>query len=170
MAKKRKLTEQQKQARAEYSRMRDVARKRILRAQEAGELLDMELPPTIRELEGKAHGKAIGRRLAKETAAVEKFLNSPYSTFSGRAEVQQKRLEGYRAAGYTNVTESNEKKFARFMKHMVKKYTQDTPEGKKMLHDSDTLASFFDELVEQDKVHERTRLSDLVRMFNKWVG
>ena len=46
----------------------------------------------------------------------------------------------------------------------------DTPEGKKLLHDSDTIASFFDELVEEDRVHERTRLSDLVRMFNAWVG
>lgn len=161
--KKRKLTDLQKQKRYEYSRTRDIVRKRILRAQAKGELLNVEVPPKLSEISN-------GRRLSKEMAQMEKFLSSPWSTSKGRSELKDKRFEGYRKAGYDNITESNEQKFNRFMKHMIKKYTQDTPEGKKMLHDSDTIASFFDEMVEEDKVKENTRLSDLVRMFNKWVG
>lgn len=160
---KRKLTEAQKAKRKEYSRQRDIARKRILRAQAKGELLNAEIPPKLSEIKS-------GRQLAKELQQVEKFISSPYSTSQGRAEMKEKRMEGYRKAGYTNVTESNEQKFQKFMNHMIKKYTMDTPEGKKLLHDSDTIASFFDEMVEEDKVHDNTRLSDLVRMFNRWVG
>lgn len=160
---KRKLTEAQKAKRKEYSRQRDIARKRILRAQAKGELLNAEIPPKLSEIKS-------GRQLAKELQQVEKFISSPYSTSQGRSEMKEKRMEGYRKAGYTNVTESNEQKFQKFMNHMIKKYTMDTPEGKKLLHDSDTIASFFDEMVEEDKVHDNTRLSDLVRMFNRWVG
>lgn len=160
---KRKLTEAQKAKRKEYTRQRDIVRKRILRAQAKGEMLNAEIPPKLSEIKS-------GRQLAKELQQVEKFIASPYSTSQGRAAMKEKRMEGYRKAGYTNVTESNEQKFQKFMNHMIKKYTMDTPEGKKLLHDSDTIASFFDEMVEEDKVHDKTRLSDLVRMFNKWVG
>lgn len=161
--KKRKLTDLQKQKRQEYSRTRDIVRKRIMRAQAKGELLNQEIPPKLSELSS-------GRQISKELAAMEKFLGSQWSTAAGRAELKEKRIEGYKKAGYTNVNQTNEQKFSRFMNHMIKKYTVDTPEGKKLLHDSDTIAGFFDELVENDKVHENTRLSDLVRMFNRWVG
>ncbi len=170
MAKQRKLTAQQKQARAEYSRMRDMVRKRILRAQAKGELLDKELPPTLKELDALKGNKSIGRALARERTAMEKFIGSPQSTAKGRAELKVKRFEGYKKRGYDNITESNEKKFTKFMKHMIKKYKDKTPQGKRVWHDSDSFASFFDDLVENDKVHEETRLSDLVRMFNRWVG
>ncbi len=160
---KGKFTAQQLHKRAEYTRLRDIARKRILRAQAKGELLDREIPPKLADIK-------TGRQLSKELQQMEKFIASPYSTAQGRSEMKEKRMEGYRKAGYTNITETNEQKFQRFMNHMIKKYTMDTTEGKKLLHDSDTIASFFDELVEEDRVHERTRLSDLVRMFNAWVG
>lgn len=163
----RKLTEAQKAQRAEYSRMRSIMSKRIQRAQARGELLNQTVPPSLKEI-GK--GKGWGRRLAKEQNAVNKFLNSPYSTAAGRAQVKQKRFEGYERAGYKNITESNEKKFAKFMEHMIKKYTEETPNGKRMLHDSDSFAEFYDEMEEKDRIHENTRLSDLVKMFNRWVG
>ena len=161
--KKRKLTEAQKAKRKEYTRQRDIVRKRIQRAQAKGELLNVEIPPKLADIK-------TGRQLSKELQQMEKFIASPYSTAQGRSQMKEKRFEGYRKAGYTNITETNEQKFQKFMNHMIKKYTMDTPEGKKLLHDSDTIASFFDELVEEDRVHERTRLSDLVRMFNAWVG
>lgn len=160
---KRKLTETQKAKRKEYTRQRDIVRKRILRAQAKGELLNQEIPPKLSEIK-------TGRQLSKELRQMEKFISSSYSTAQGRSQMKEKRFEGYRKVGYTNITETNEQKFQKFMNHMIKKYTMDTPEGKKLLHDSDTIASFFDELVEEDRVHERTRLSDLVRMFNAWVG
>lgn len=160
---KRKLTEAQKAKRKEYSRQRDIARKRILRAQAKGELLNVEIPIKLSEIKN-------GRQLSKELQMVAKFLASPYSTALGRAILKEKRFEGYMKAGYTNITERNEQMFNRFMNHMIKKYTMDTPEGKKLLHDSDTIASFFDEAVEEDRINDKTRLSDLVRMFNRWVG
>ena len=163
-----KLSEAQRKQRAEYTRLRDIARKRILRAQAKGQLLDVELPPTLKEID--AQTKTAGRAISKEKTSLKKFLQSERSTESGRRNIDRKRLEGYKKAGYTNVNESNEQKFSKFMKHMIKKYTMDTPDGKKLLHDSDTIAQFFDEMEEDDKIHENTRLSDLVRMFNKWVG
>ena len=181
-----KLTEAQRKQRAEYTRLRDIARKRIQRAHAKGKLLDVQIPPTLKEIdaavnearktgtfkygnEGQA-SKSIGRAISKEKNVLKKFLQSEGSTAAGRKNIDRKRLEGYKRVGYTNITESNEQKFAKFMKHMIKKYTMDTPDGKKLLHDSDTIASFFDEMVEEDKVNEKTRLSDLVRMFNRWVG
>lgn len=161
--KKRKLTDLQKQKRQEYSRTRDIVRKRIIRARAKGELLNQEIPPKLSELSN-------GRQISKELAVMEKFLDSPWSTAAGRAELKEKRFEGYKEAGYTNINESNEQKFTKFMNHMIKKYTNETPEGKKLFHDSDTFAEFFDKMLEDDKVHENTRLSDLVRMFNRWVG
>ena len=165
-----KLTEAQKKQRAEHTRMRDIARKRILRAQAKGQLLDMPLPPTLKEIDAAVKTGTSGRAISKESTSFKKFLKSERSTEKGRHNIEVKRVEGYRKAGYTNVTKSNEEKFGQFMKHMIKKYTMDTPDGKKLLHDSDTIAQFFDEMVEEDKVHDKTRLSDLVRMFNKWVG
>lgn len=181
-----KLTKAQREQRKEYTRLRDIARKRILRAQAKGQLLDVELPPTLKEIEeavkkaretgtfeygneGQA-SKSLGRAISKEKTSMKKFLQSERSTERGRANIDRKRLEGYKKAGYTNINESNEQKFARFMKHMINKYTMDTPDGKKLLHDSDTIAQFFDDMIEEDRVNEKTRLSDLVRMFNRWVG
>ena len=169
-----KLTEAQRKQRAEYTRLRDIARKRILRAQAKGQLLDVELPLTLKEIDAqiKAAGQSAtaGRAISKEKTSLKKFLQSERSTESGRRNIDRKRLEGYKKAGYTNVNESNEQKFAKFMKHMIKKYTMDTPDGKKLLHDSDTIAEFFDKMEEDDRIHENTRLSDLVKMFERWVG
>ena len=47
---KRKLTEAQKAKRKEYTRQRDIVRKRIQRAQAKGELLNMEIPPKLSEI------------------------------------------------------------------------------------------------------------------------
>lgn len=181
-----KLTEAQRKQRAEYTKMRDIARKRILRAQAKGKLLDVPIPPTLKEIdafvkEAQQNGtfqygnegqavKSAGKAISREKEAVKKFLKSEYSTEAGRRNIDRKRLEGYKKAGYTNVNESNEQKFAKFMKHMINKYTIETPEGKKLLHDSDTIAGFFDEMEENDRIHEKTRLSDLVKMFERWVG
>ena len=158
-----KLTEAQRQKRREYTKLRDIVRKRILRAQAKGQLLDVELPPPLIDIKNS-------RQLDKEMKKMQKFINSPFSTAKGRKEQKKKRFEGYKKAGYTNVNEKNELLFSEFMSYMVKKYTYMTPEGKKMFHDSDTFVEFFDQMVEEDRVHENTRLSDLVRMFNKWVG
>ena len=160
---KGKFTAQQLHKRAEYTRLRDIARKRIQRAQAKGELLDMEMPSKLADIKNT-------RQLDKELSKLKKFLNSPFSTSKGRKEQQKKRFEGYKKAGYTNINEKNENLFKQFMKHMTQVYTTMTPDGKKLLHDSDTFVEFFDQMVEEDRVNEKTRLSDLVRMFNKWVG
>ena len=172
-----KLTEAQRKQRAEYTKMRDIARKRILRAQAKGKLFDVPIPPTLKEIDAfvkeAQQNSAVqyaGKAISREKEAVKKFLKSEYSTEAGRRNIDRKRFEGYKKAGYTNINESNEQKFAKFMKHMISKYTIETPDGKKLLHDSDTIAEFFDEMEENDRIHEKTRLSDLVRMFNKWVG
>ena len=47
---KRKLTEAQKAKRKEYTRQRDIVRKRIQRAQAKGELLNMEIPPKLADI------------------------------------------------------------------------------------------------------------------------
>lgn len=160
---KGKRTAQQLHKRAEYTRLRDIARKRILRAQAKGELLDTELPPKLADIKNT-------RQLDKELAKIKKFLNSPFSTAKGREEQKKKRFEGYKRAGYTNINEKNENLFKEFMKHMTRVYTTMTPDGKRMFHDSDTFVEFFDQMVEEDRINDKTRLSDLVRMFNKWVG
>lgn len=159
----RKPTAAQKAKREEYSRLRGIARKRIERAHEMDELLDEEVPPSLKDIKNT-------RQLNKELKKVRSFLDSLRSTVKGREELQRRRMDYYKSIKYENINPSNEKKFQRFMKHMIKKYKENTPDGKKRMRDSDSFATFFDELAEEDKIHERTRLSDLVRMYNKWVG
>ena len=160
---KRRMTASEKAKRAEYTKLRDIARKRILRAHEQGELLEMGLPVKLSDINNT-------RQLDKELERLNRFLKSMASTDKGRKELQRRRIEGYRKAGYFNINKRNEKLFTDFMKLMIKKYSTETPQGKKLFHDSDTFFEFFDQMVEEDRVHEKTRLSDLVRMFNKWVG
>lgn len=147
-------------ARKEYQELRRVAIKRIQRARLEGDLLKEEIP-----LPSSALMDTVD--LAKALSAVKKFLNSKRSTAAGRRDTRRKEVESIRGLGYEGVTERNVDLFNQFMELWERKYVQNTPEGKKMLMDSDYAAEIFDAL--SPKFSDKTNKSAMSRMFNDYL-
>lgn len=150
-----------KKIRAEYAELRKIANKRIQRAQAQGELSDVPLFKTTREVSTDLS------RLAKEYSAVTKFLTSKRSTAAGRAESKRKTVKSLKEIGYENVSERNVDLFNSFMENFRRKYEMDTPEGKKLLMDSDFALEVFDVISED--FTSRTNSRSMSRMFNNYL-
>lgn len=150
-----------KKIRAEYAELRKIANKRIQRAQAQGELSDVPLFKTTREVSSDLS------RLAKEYSAVTKFLTSKKSTAAGRAESKRKTVKSLKEIGYENVSERNVDLFNSFMENFRRKYEMDTPEGKKLLMDSDFALDVFDRMV--DDFTPKTNVRVMSRMFNNFL-
>ena len=147
-------------ARKEYARLRKIANKRIMRAQNAGDLLDVENFPETRGIDDTGD-------LAKALVAVKKFLESKQSTAAGRKEVARGRVEKLQKLGYENVTIDNEKLFNEFMEMWRVKYQMDTAQGRKLTMDSDFAAEIFDKISE--RFTNRTNKSSMSRYFNDYL-
>ena len=147
-------------ARKEYARLRKIANKRIMRAQEAGDLLDIEKFPETRGINDTGD-------LAKALVSVKKFLESKQSTAAGRKEVARGRVEKLQKLGYENVTIDNEKLFNEFMEMWRVKYQMDTAQGRKLTMDSDFAAEIFDKISE--RFTNRTNKSSMSRYFNDYL-
>lgn len=145
--------------RKEYAELRKIANKRIERA--GRELGNMPKFPTTKEMRGDAVN------LAKELREVKKFLSSPRSTAAGRAETARKRVATLQGLGYTGVTERNEGLFNQFMEIWRRKYETITPEGRKMMMDSDFAVEIFDSISE--RFTDRTNSQSMGRMFNDYL-
>lgn len=147
--------------RKEYTRIRKIARKRILRAQAGGELLGEEIPPTLKEIGDDSVN------LAKAIRNVERFLKSPRSTAAGRKAIREKTVESLRESGYEGISESNVDLFEEYMSQWRRKYEQDVPEGRRLFFDSDFAVEIFDEI--KDKFTSKTNASAISRAFNNWL-
>ena len=150
----------EKDLRAQYSELRSIAQKRIKRA--GGALDDIEMFAKSRELKNPAD-------LAKEYLRLSKFLRSKRSTAEGRAQIQESTVKTLKKQGIKNVDKGNIDQFGEFMRLMMAKYEQDTPEGKKLLFDSDKLVDIFDELTEQGKITDNSNTSSMGRAFNDYL-
>lgn len=152
----------EKQIRAEYSRLRKIANQRIARAQRTGELKDETLFDAAREIR-----KGDTERLAKAYSEVTKFLTSKRSTEYGRAEIRRKTAESLQKIGYEGISEKNVDLFGKFMENFRRKYETDTPEGKKLLMDSDFAVEAFDAISE--RFTSRTNSRAMSRYFNQYL-
>ena len=147
--------------RKEYSELRRLANERIERAQAVGDLRDMTKFPDTRTA---AKDPAT---LAKEYSQLTKFLSSKRSTEAGRAEIRRHEAAKITELGYENVTEENVDLFNQFMENFRRKYEMETPEGKKLLMDSDFAVEAFDQISE--RFTERTNARSMSRMFNNYL-
>lgn len=149
-------------ARKEYTRLQKIANKRIMRAQAAGDLLDVELFPQTRSI-----GKQDVGNLAKALVDVQKFLKSERSTAKGRKEIVRRKVEKLQKMGYESVTVDNEKLFSQFMEMWRVKYQLETAQGRKLTMDSDFAAEIFDKISE--RFTPKTNKSSMSRMFNDFL-
>lgn len=147
-------------ARKEYARLRKIANKRIMRAQNAGDLLDVEAFPETRGINDTGD-------LAKALVSVKKFLESRESTAAGRKAITRERVEKLQAMGYETVSVDNAKLFKDFMEMWRIKYQMDTSAGRKLTMDSDFAAEIFDRISE--KFTNRTNKSAMSRYFNDYL-
>lgn len=158
----RNAAARQAEARREYAELRKIATKRIKRAQAVGELLDEPLPIKTGDIPKNDAGA-----LAKAIRSVQKFLGSKRSTAAGRAETRRKTVETMKQLGYENIDERNAKLFGDYMEMWRRKYEQDTPDGRRMLFDSDKAVEIFDEIAE--RFTDRTNSRSMSRMFNDYL-
>lgn len=154
-----------KELRAAYAELRKVAIKRLQRGE--SEIRRIGAPwskadfPTTRSI-------STPEQLAREYVNVSRFLSSKVSTEKGRQAIREKRRESLQRAGY-EIPPGMDDKFQDFMELWRRKYEEETPEGKKMIVDSDVAAEFFDEQVEAGKFSEKSNKSSMSRAFNAYL-
>lgn len=148
-------------ARREYAELRKIANKRIQRAHADKQLKDVDIFPTTREL---VHDKA---KFAKTYSMLTKFLTDKRSTAAGRAEISRKRANTLTDLGYEGVTPDNSRLFDDFMENFRRKYEEETPQGKKLLMDSDFAVEAFDHISE--RFTGKTNVRAMSRMFNEYL-
>ena len=147
--------------RKQYTRLRDLEVKRIKRAQEAGYLKGGVEIPTL---------KQIGRdpaALASEYSRLSKLVETQSLRVGALREESSKRVETFQQLGYDFVTEENELQFGEFMGYMIEKYSTETPDGKKLLLDSDIIVEGFEYVQERTKSSNHSTLS---RLFNDFLS
>lgn len=146
--------------RKQYTELRVIAQKRLKRGGDA--LRDVEEFAKLGELKNPAD-------LAKEYLRVSKFLRSKKSTASGRKEIARATVKKLREQGIKNVDAENVDKFGEFMNLMMRRYEESTPEGKRLLFDSDKLMNIYDELVERGSITDNSNASSMGRAFNDYL-
>ena len=153
-----------KAMRKDYTRMRDIAVKRIKRAQEAGYWRKGKEIPTLAE---------VGRDpadLAYEYSRLSKFLESSSSSVKQLRQESRQRVESFQKLGYTFVTEENELDFGDYMEYMINKYETETEEGKKRLQDSDIIVEAYDYIKDNREEGTEEELDRLFQEFKKLKG
>jgi len=154
------VTRNEGEMRKAYTRLRDLEVKRIKRAQEAGYMSKGVNIPTLKE---------IGRdpaALASEFSRLSKLVESSSMRVGALKSESAQRVETFQRLGYDFVTQENELQFGDFMGYMIEKYSQNTPDGKKLLLDSDIIVEGFEYVQEHTKSSNHSTLS---RLFNQFL-
>ena len=148
----------QNAVRANYTTLRDIAQKRLKRAQAAGYMTDQEPFAKLADIKDK-------RDLAAEYANISRFLLSLNSTAKGREKRNEKAVARLNARGIDFVNKQNVADFGKFMGVMREIYSQEQPGGAKALYiDSDDLADYYSAMREstrgkiRDLYNERDKL------------
>ncbi len=157
-----------KEIRADYQRLQSIARKRLERAQARGYQKNYEKFTPVSQIKSPDE-------LAKEYARVSRYLVSQESTAEGRKQEARKRVETFNELGYKFVTYSNEKSFGEFMGRMIELYTEETPDGKRLMADSDKIVQAYDYI--REALSENGKEADFVnesadvlrKLFDDWV-
>lgn len=135
----------QNTVRAMYTTLRDIAQKRLKRAQAAGYMTNREPFAKLADIKEK-------RDLAAEYATVSRFLLSPDSTAKGREKRNEKAVARLNARGIDFVNKKNVADFGKFLGVMREIYSQEQPGGAKALYiDSDDLADYYSAMRESTR-------------------
>ena len=155
----------EKAMRREYTKMRDIAQKRIKRLGES------EFAGTstyeaysegfakLSEFTDKKHGIRDKGAFATEMSRLSRFLASPGSSIKGRQKMRKESIASLHKSGYTFVNEGNYKEFTSFMdRYRALKLDS--------IYDSDEVLEDFFAVGEQKGVDPE----DLLDEFADWVN
>ena len=142
--------------RKEYTRLRDIAQKRLKRLAQAGyeetEAYKRNINHYPKLSEIKTDYELMGR-----LSDLSRFITAKGSTVSGRKEIEQKTLETLHSHGYNFVTSDNLWDFGKFMEEYRHQKLD-------MLYDSGDAADLYG-LVEKHKIDPKQVEAD----FNLWL-
>lgn len=154
---KERSKERLRELRAEYTRLRDIARKRITRLERSEFANDFSA--SVYKHGFKKLRDMRGDEFSRELYRLAKFVNSPTSTIGGRRRTRDKVISTLRAHGYKNINEGNLRDFGEFMQVVRSRIA-----GSK--YDSERAAAWYDEVYameDDDEVGE-----NLWEEFEEW--
>lgn len=143
----------EKEMRAEYSRLRSIASKRLKRLGEQVGTTDSyynyykDMFPKLSELKSK-------KSVAVKLMTVHDFLASDMSSLTGRKQIQRKTLRTLKERGYGFVNAGNVSEFGEFMEYARQLFDE-------ILFDSEEASEFF-EFAEASE-------SDIKEAFRLWA-
>lgn len=144
------------QMKAEYTRLRNVANKRLLRMQDTR----FENYQSFQQNVGKfipVSQISSERELIYRLSEVERFISAKTSTISGIRDIERRTLESLQDAGYTFVNAKNLAAFGEFMAEYRAQHLNE-------IYDSDEAYKLF---VETQK--RGIRLSKIKDNFDYWM-
>lgn len=154
----------EKAMRKEYTRLRDIARKRLKRV-ESSEFKGFYSEynaggfAKLSSFTDKKHGIRDKGAFASELSKLSRFVSSPVSTVSGLREYRTKSIERLHKLGYDYINESNFKEFSDFMDRYRSL-------GLDEIYDSDEIIEDTYAVGEQKGVSPE----DLLEEFAAWQG
>ena len=143
----------EREARAEYARLRTVAQKRIQRLEAAG--LKVQGPRSSYAPLPRGASQA---EIYKSLADVSKFISMKSSTVTGRREQQKAFIEAMHEREYDFINKNNVDEFGRFMEE-AKKHTEYRG------YDSEEVVELFHLAKEK-----RVKPLDLAKDLDLWMG
>lgn len=142
--------------RKEYTRLRDIAQKRLKRLEKAG-LTDTEVYQRNIKHYPKLENIKSKNELSARLSDLARFIASERSTVSGFKAIRKKSLETLHEHGYDFVNESNFKDFAEFMAEYRYQHLD-------QIYDSGQAADTFGVL---EKHH--VKVDQIKGEFEKWI-
>lgn len=143
-----------REARAEYSRLRSIARKRLNRLRESEYAERFKHRPDFASLPKNASEIAVRRALAD----VASFVSSKSGSIKGLRSSEKKYLQTVRDQGYTFVNKKNVNQFRQFMAAAKKHYRE------KRVYDSEEYVEIFEKMVSK-----KADIDSVIKNFDRWV-
>ena len=149
----------EKTLRAEYSRLRSIARKRLERLKSSPKFSGAQFVknwgtgfPTVKDI------GANKMSIAANISRVSNFLNAQSSTLTGIKETYAKMLGNYNEVGYDFIDTSNVVQFSNFLDYLRSQHIL-------RYADSDSAYEFF-----ADYKGNRSNTQEMSAAFEKWVS
>ena len=149
----------EREKRAEYTRMRDIAQKRIKRMQKS-EWSNTEWAKRYSDGWKKLKDIKNAAELDNAIADIHHFLEMKQSRVSGFNEIREKNIKKLHASGYDFVNKKNWRAFAQFM-------DQAKSAAAAVVYDSKDAALFYEEIAE--KKDNKMSAADVEKAFKSWL-
>lgn len=148
-------TWEEKEARKEYSRLRNIVVKRLKRIEEVepdAKILERWKPEDFKKLKDIKNYRELSHLLSD----VAYLVNAKTASLTGRHEIAMEQIENLKGFGINIKSEQELKEFGNFM-DIARDWFKDR------IYDSERIATLF------DQYHEKFNNIELLKAYNKWV-